>query len=252
MIKDDTERMKYRTALGSALASLTLIGLLLVLGTCSQGGRSLGWYRDFGPEMERELLRLSSLRAEEIPAYLKASGDEDKIALMASTEQGKPRVSEFFADITGSKVIGDAILENSLKYAVPPALCLALAFEESRFNPKAINRNTSSIDRGLFQLNSLAFPKVEVEAAYDPAINAKYGISHLAWFFKITSNEVAALAMYNAGRNRVEGSGAPRRTLDYIHRIQSYRDNVMELFAARVAIRDGATIGASTFGTKTD
>ncbi|MEI6387879.1 MAG: lytic transglycosylase domain-containing protein [Spirochaetota bacterium] len=244
--------MKFRTVLNSAAAALILLALILVLGTCSQGGHSLGWYRDFGPEMERELLRLSSLRAEEIPAYLKAFGDEDKLALMASSEQGKARVEEFFADITGSKVVGDAILENSLKYGVSPALSLALAFEESRFNPTAINHNASSIDRGLFQLNSLAFPKVGIEAAYDPRVNAKNGISHLAWFFKVSRNEVAALAMYNAGRNKVEGLGTPRRTLDYIYRIQSYRDNVMELFSARVAIRDSSKLSLTTFGSKTD
>jgi hypothetical protein len=44
------------------------------------------------------------------------------------------------------------------------------------------------------------------------------------------SSEVAALAMYNAGLNRVRSGGAPERTLNYISRILRYKQGMEKLF----------------------
>ena len=99
-----------------------------------------------------------------------------------------------------------------------------------------MNRNADSVDRGIFQLNSKTFPKLATEAFYDPAINAKYGLSHLQHCLRSGGNEVAALAMYNAGNGRVDRGATPRKTLDYVYRVLKYKDNIDSLFAARVAL----------------
>jgi len=209
--------------------------------TCSQGGKSLGWDHDFGPAIDAQLMKVASLGPEDIPAYLANLDRSDPIAEVAANPQGREETLAFFTSITGSEDIAKAILDNALHYGVSPALAFALADEESRFDIHAQNANpaSGSIDRGLFQLNSKAFPKVKLSEVWDPDTNARYGISHLAWFLENAGNEVTALAMYNAGRYSVDRGATPRKTLDYISRIQGRRDNILSLFTAKVGLRAG-------------
>ncbi|HRZ90548.1 MAG TPA: transglycosylase SLT domain-containing protein, partial [Spirochaetia bacterium] len=145
-----------------------------------------------------------------------------------------------------------AILDNAVEYSVPVSLAFALAFEESQFHPRAINRNAESVDRGLFQLNSKSFPNMTIEQFYDPVLNAKKGIAHLAYCLDEGGNEVAALAIYNAGYGRVSKGGTPRKTLDYISRITKYASNLEALFEAQVLARRIAAAKDGTRGTKVE
>jgi soluble lytic murein transglycosylase-like protein len=126
------------------------------------------------------------------------------------------------------------ILDNSRKFGVRPSLAFALALEESEFRVDAINKNGDSVDRGLFQLNSKSYPGLSIQDFYDPDTNARYGISHLKGCLKEAGNEVAALAMYNAGNGRVARNATPKTTLNYVSRILAYEDNISSLFAAKV------------------
>ena len=212
--------------------------------TCSQGGKSLGWDRDFGPALDSGLIKVASLKPEDIPAYLSDLDRSDPIASVAATPLGREETLAFFTAVTGSAEVAQAILDNALHFGVSPALAFALAEEESKFDPHALNANAGSVDRGLFQLNSRAFPKVKVSDTWDPATNARYGLSHLAWFLEKAGNEVSALAMYNAGSYSVDRGATPKKTLDYISRIQAYRDKILDLFAAKIGIRAGSLAGA--------
>ncbi len=161
-------------------------------------------------------------------------------------------VLEFFGSITKSREIAGAILDNAAEYSVPASLAFALAYEESQFHPRAINRNAESVDRGLFQLNSKSFPNMTIEQFYDPVLNARKGVAHLAYCLDEGGNEVAALAIYNAGYGRVSKGGTPRRTLDYISRITKYASNLEALFEARVIARKVATAKDGTRGTRVE
>jgi soluble lytic murein transglycosylase-like protein len=126
------------------------------------------------------------------------------------------------------------ILDSSGSFGVRPSLAFALALEESDFRVDAFNKNGDSVDRGLFQLNSKSYPKLKLQDFYDPATNARYGIAHLKSCLSQAGNEVAALAMYNAGNGRVERGATPKKTLNYVSRILAYEDNISSLFAAKV------------------
>jgi len=144
----------------------------------------------------------------------------------------------FFDELTGNYEVSKAILEEAIAHEVSPALAFALAYEESGFDPKAYNKNADSIDRGIFQLNSKSFPKLAIDDFYNIATNVRYGITHLAFCLESGGNEVAALAVYNAGLGRVSKGGTPRRTLDYIYKILGYRDRLEALFEAQVVARN--------------
>jgi hypothetical protein len=130
-------------------------------------------------------------------------------------------VMAFFASLCGSRDVAEIILSSAAAFDVAPSLAFALAWEESRFKPQAVNRanRNESIDRGLFQLNNRSFPALTEADFFNPSVNAWYGMAHLRVCLDTGGTEIAALAMYNAGTGRVSSLGAPKNTLDYIHRI---------------------------------
>jgi len=149
----------------------------------------------------------------------------------------KSDVVWFYTHITGDETIAKVILENASKNNIPLALAFALAWEESHYQPKAVNRNATSLDRGLYQLNNKAFPNLAEKDFYDPKTSASNGLAHLSYCIDLSGNEVAALAMYNAGTTKVRSDKTPKRTLDYVSRILSYKDGLEKLFNQQVASR---------------
>ena len=161
----------------------------------------------------------------------------DPILELYRDPQTQSRVVDFFAAICASREIAEVILSNAAAFDVAPALAVSLAWEESRFNPRAVNakNRNQSVDRGLFQLNNRSFPRLELQAFFNPRLNAQYGISHLRHCLDIGGSEIAALAMYNAGATRVNSSGTPKSTLDYVSRILDNRSAIEFLFDEREA-----------------
>jgi hypothetical protein len=141
-------------------------------------------------------------------------------------------VVDFFDNLCDSTEIAEIILANAHSFDIAPSLAFALAWEESRFNQRAVNsRNRDgSIDRGLFQLNNRSFPRLDIQAFFNPNMNAWYGMNHLRHCLDTGGSEVAALAMYNAGTQRVNSAGTPKSTLDYASRILHNRWEIENQF----------------------
>lgn len=143
-------------------------------------------------------------------------------------------VIQYFNSITHSEEITRVICEKADKYSVPLTLAFALVGVESRFNIEAVNKNTESEDRGLFQLNNLAWPELTDTDFFSLDRNADHGMKYLSYCLNRGENEVVALAMYNAGEGRVSIDGTPVSTLNYIHKILSYRDELDKDFRSSV------------------
>ncbi len=162
-------------------------------------------------------------------AYLlsqKPAGTDTGLYLYRNTLT-RPMVEHFYTELTGNADIAAAILTSAEAKDIPLALAFSLAWVESSFRVKAFNRNSGSVDRGLFQLNSRAFPALKEEQFYNPRINAEYGLAHLQHCLQVGKNEVVALAMYNAGINRVR-RGTPYSTLHYVGRILDYEEHLLQ------------------------
>jgi soluble lytic murein transglycosylase-like protein len=143
-------------------------------------------------------------------------------------------VIDYFAEICPTRELAEIILVYADLFDIPPALALALAWEESRLDPDAVNieNKNGSTDRGLFQLNNRSFPRVDKNAFYSPDVNARHAMNHLRYCLDTGGTEIAALAMYNAGAGRV----VPRATLDYISRILENRLKIENRFGEREAL----------------
>lgn len=164
----------------------------------------------------------------------KAIRGDDGLALYRQPSS-KGAVEWFYLHVTGNRDVSLAILEEAEKNDIPLSLAFALAYTESRYKVNAVNKNTNaSIDRGLFQLNNRSFPQLEEEDFFNPAVSAKYGMSHLRFCLNVAGNEVTGLAMYNAGTNKVRSGRTPESTLNYVGKIKAYQDKLEKLFAEEV------------------
>lgn len=144
-------------------------------------------------------------------------------------------VEWFYYQVTGNKNVAQAILSEAEKNDIPLSLAFALAHTESNYNARAVNKNSNTtIDRGLFQLNSNSFPDLTEADFFDPFISSKYGMSHLKFCLNTAGNEVSALAMYNAGTGRVRSNKTPQSTLNYVGKIMSYEKMLEQLFSEQV------------------
>ena len=144
-------------------------------------------------------------------------------------ELTRPLVESFYTRITADVEITDAILAGADSNDISLPLAFSIAWAESSFRVRALNYNSNSVDRGLFQLNSRTFPNLKEEQFYDPRINAEYGLAHFRFCIEVGKNEVVALAMYNAGVNRVR-RGTPYSTLHYVAKILDNRHKLLETF----------------------
>lgn len=182
---------------------------------------------------------LASMVAPELfnETAIKTGKAVDPALALYRSEISKADVLWFYNHITGNETITRIILDHANKNNISPSLAFALAWEESRYQVKAVNKNANSVDRGLFQLNNMAFPKLTEKDFYNPEINARNGLTHLRYCIDLSGNEVAALAMYNAGTTKVRNDKTPKRTLDYVSRILNYKEGLEKLFVQQVAIR---------------
>jgi len=165
--------------------------------------------------------------------FVRASAERrDIIQELYREPESRDRVIDFFAEVCASREIAVIILANADAHDIAPALAVALAWEESRLDPLAVNtkNRNESIDRGLFQLNSRAFPRLDQQSFFNPELNARHGMNHLRYCLEIGGSEAAALAMYNAGPSRVRELGTPKTTLDYISRILENRWEIESQF----------------------
>lgn len=166
---------------------------------------------------------------------------DDPISKFYIDAKTKNQVIKFFSAITNSERVAKAILDNSVQHNVRPSLAFAVAYVESRYNPKARSKNTTgSLNSGLFQLNSSVFGVMNEKLIYDPYHNAKLGLSHLEEYLSLSDDEFSALAAYNAGITKVSEEGIPGMTFKYISEVSIMERKIMNLFVASMALSGSA------------
>jgi soluble lytic murein transglycosylase len=106
-------------------------------------------------------------------------------------------------------VHADALVEESRRNGLDPALVAGLIRQESSFNPKAVSAAGA---RGLMQLmpavgasiaSSHRFPMWNQALLLDPDVSLELGTAHLATSLTRSTPVARALAAYNAGGSRV-------------------------------------------------
>jgi len=151
---------------------------------------------------------------------------EDALLALYRNDHLRPLVVDYYSRLTGDSTVALAILETCDDLDLDPSLAFALAWNESRFNPRAVNRNPSTIDRGLFQLNSRTFSGLDHRTVFDPKANAKKGLGFYKMALERLGTEEKALGYYNSGIGLLTNRPLPQRTQTYIKKILEDRDRM--------------------------
>ena len=146
----------------------------------------------------------------------------------------------YYETLTGSMRVVDAVLDRATISGIEdPAIIFALIWRESNFDPNAVSDNGSSVDRGLFQLNSIVYSQFEEEMFFDVEWNIATGINHFATELHVVNGaERNALYAYNAGRD--DRFDPPARTVRYanqiLERAEIYREEREEFISEFIEI----------------
>jgi len=141
-------------------------------------------------------------------------------------EVTRQAVVDYFVARTGSEITALPILYYADRLDISLTLAFSLVWGESRYTTAAVNRNRSSVDRGLFQLNSLTFQHLTESDFFNPEVNTFHGLKFLEFCLAYGEDDAQALAIYNAGLTRVVRGETPASTLRYVDGILAYQERL--------------------------
>ena len=168
--------------------------------------------------------RGNRVRPEEYPTVLTLLESETPMLALYRENLTSGAVTEFFIEVTGSAETALPILYHAERNDVPLSLAFALTWVESRYSARAVNANVGSIDRGLWQLNSLSFRQLSEEDFFNPEVSSRHGAAYLRRALQLADNDQpTALAIYNAGLARVRRNEIPDSTQRYVRRVREYQ-----------------------------
>jgi soluble lytic murein transglycosylase len=156
--------------------------------------------------------------------------------LVAAAIALKPTVDDAIKEITLPLRHEDVIRQQSRDKNLDPALVAAVIYRESKFR----DATSSAGAKGLMQIlpSTAQFiahrsggTQFEVRDLANPQINISYGSWYLRYLLdRYDGNEVAAVAAYNAGHERVDDWGGGSLTLDDIRfaETEDYARDVMD------------------------
>ncbi len=176
-----------------------------------QALRALG-IKELQPEELKALAQESSaieMRRFVLAGYARADAWYDAIVTATHMEKSG-QISHAIAErVRYPRAYWDLFQPASARLALDPYLVLALARQESLFNPKA---TSSSNARGLMQLIPSTADKMAAQVGvdrgtmrlYDPSVNVQLGTAYLKNLFAMFNGDAFhAVAAYNAGENAV-------------------------------------------------
>jgi len=168
------------------------------------------------------LLSLASCQ----PPLAPSTVPDDALLTLYRDDHLRPLVVEYYAELTGDRPVALAILETCDELSVDPSLAFSMAWNESKFNPKAVSYNPTTIDRGLFQLNSRTFSRLSRKTVFDARSNAKQGLAFYKNAYAHLKSEEKALGYYNSGIGLLTDRSLPRSTQAYVKKVLADRERM--------------------------
>jgi len=172
--------MKINYDLKVAVLS-TLVGILVIFGTVT-GGRLLRVQNKYKELLLNPITEVITEVEEVTEVVIKPQLTREEVTEYVRTKRdsgGYGAIVDFYNGIVADTDLTYLILAAADLYDIPVNTLFALCWAESGFNPKAVNganNKDGTNDKGLMQLNSRYFGKVD---RLDPKINLQYGCRHL-------------------------------------------------------------------------
>lgn len=146
-------------------------------------------------------------------------------AQQKQTQQAPRMVSEGFTNLGSSQPIAASdiqqiIIEEANRAGVSPALMLAIANQESGFNPNAVGDKSVGGSYGLFQIHKPSHP--DYTGGFNPRANAAYASKMMKGLLaKYGGNIDKAIMAYNAGGGNVDRGTIPASTRAYLANVKA-------------------------------
>ncbi|WP_295762716.1 transglycosylase SLT domain-containing protein [Undibacterium sp.] len=122
------------------------------------------------------------------------------------------------------------------RYAIDPALAMAIISVESHFNERAVSAKNA---QGLMQLMPDTAERFGVKDAFNPEQNIKGGLAYLRWLLAFFRGNVSLVAAaYNSGERTVEKyHGVPpyQETIDYVQKVINLYQKITHPFLRNIA-----------------
>lgn len=113
------------------------------------------------------------------------------------------------------------IIKIATEEGVDPAIALAIAEQESGFNPNARNKSNKEDSIGLYQINRMAHP--DYTGGANPEANIRYGLRYFkGQLARAKGNVPLALAAYNGGWGGKNSTQAQNYSKQAFNRIDKY------------------------------
>lgn len=212
------------TALGSALGSLIspAVGSVVGAGAGMATNAIVNYLMEGQPEqVKREVVRSVAQQG----GVQKSQSTQQQTRPTPQQSQQAPRmVSEGPTQIGGQPIaasdIQQIIIEEANRAGVSPALMLAIANQESGFNPNAVGDKSLGGSYGLFQIHKPSHP--DYTGGFDPRANAAYASKMMKGLLaKYGGNIDKAIMAYNAGGGNVDKGTIPASTRAYLANVKA-------------------------------
>lgn len=180
---------RARRVLYHLLGQITAVSAITV-GLAYAG--NVAWDQVFAPRIDSAVMALAELRGHDL-------GPVETQVQIRETLVYVPEPLPMNVDENNPCVI--AIRTLAPKYNVPVEVALTIAHTESRFNPKAINKNTNgTVDKGCMQINTSAHPRAFAKPAdaFIAVINVDYGLRFLSQLYQETGDWRQAMRMFHS------------------------------------------------------
>lgn len=123
------------------------------------------------------------------------------------------------------------IIKIATEEGVDPAIALAIAEQESGFNPNARNKSNKEDSIGLYQINRMAHP--DYTGGANPEANIRYGLRYFkGQLARAKGNVPLALAAYNGGwggKNSTQAQNYSKQAFNRIGKYASVSNNANKI-----------------------
>lgn len=210
------------TALGSALGSLISPGVGSVVG--AGAGMATNAIVNYLMEGQPEQVKQEVAKGVAQQGGVQKSQSVQQQAQQASrmVSEGSTNIGQPVAQQGGiaASDIQQIIIEEANRAGVSPALMLAIANQESGFNPNAVGDKSVGGSYGLFQIHKPSHP--DYTGGFDPRANAAYASKMMKGLLaKYGGNVDKAIMAYNTGGGNVDRGTIPASTRAYLANVKA-------------------------------
>lgn len=140
------------------------------------------------------------------------------------------------------------IIKIASEEGIDPAIALAIAEQESGFNPNARNKSSRENSMGMFQINTKAHP--DYKGGFNPEANTRYAVRMIKNLLQKTNGNIPqAMAAYNGGwggKNSTQAQRYAKQAFGRIGKYASVSNNASKLAmnyndAANPTLKGGVT-----------